>query len=67
MLSDEHWSKLRVIMTEHGIYDKFDVRKTIEEILYRLRKDTLGASCHLFLVYGVQFINNLIVGNRKVN
>jgi hypothetical protein len=32
MLTDEWWSKLRVIMTEHGIYDKSYVRKTVEEI-----------------------------------
>ena len=37
MLSDEYWSKLRAIMTEHGIYDKFDIRKTVEGILYRMR------------------------------
>lgn len=37
MLSDECCSKLRVIMTEHGIYNKFAVRKTVEGILYRLR------------------------------
>jgi len=24
-------------MTEHRIYDKFDVRKTVEGILYRMR------------------------------
>lgn len=37
LLSDEWWSKLRVIMNEQGIYDKFDLRKTVEGILYRLR------------------------------
>lgn len=37
MLSDEWWSKLRVIMNEHRIYDKPELRKTIEGILYRLR------------------------------
>ena len=26
-------------MTEHGIYGKFDVQKTVEEILYRLRTE----------------------------
>ena len=37
MLSDEHWSKLRIIMHEHGIYDKPYLRKTVEGILYRMR------------------------------
>jgi transposase len=37
MLSDEYWSKLKLIMSEHGIYDKSELRKTVEGILYRLR------------------------------
>jgi len=37
MLTDEHWSKLRTIMREHGIYDKPSLRKTVEGILYRMR------------------------------
>lgn len=37
MLTDEHWSKLGTIMREHGIYDKPNLRKTVEGILYRMR------------------------------
>ena len=37
MLCDEHWSKLRRIMYQHGIYDKPDLRLTVEGILYRMR------------------------------
>ena len=37
MLTDEHWSTLRTIMREHGIYDKPTLRKTVEGILYRMR------------------------------
>ena len=37
MLTDEHWSRLRAIMREHGIYDKPNLRKTVEGILYRMR------------------------------
>jgi len=37
MLINEHWSKLRTIMREHGIYDKPNLRKTVEGILYRMR------------------------------
>ena len=37
MLTDEHWSKLRTIMREHGIYDKPNLRRTVEGILYRMR------------------------------
>lgn len=36
-LNDEHWSKLRTIMREQEIYDKSNLRKTVEEILYRMR------------------------------
>lgn len=37
MLTDEYWSKLRTIMREHGVYDKPNLRKTVEGILYRMR------------------------------
>jgi transposase len=37
MLTNEHWLKLRTIMREHGIYDKPNLRKTVEGILYRMR------------------------------
>jgi transposase len=36
-LSNEHWSKLRTIMREQGIYNKPNLRKTVEGILYRMR------------------------------
>ncbi len=36
-LTDEHWSRLKAIMHEHGIYDKPRLRKTVEGILYRMR------------------------------
>ena len=37
MLTDEHWSKLRIIIREQGIYDEPHLRKTVERILYRMR------------------------------
>ena len=37
MLTDELWSKLRTIMREHGIYDKSNLRMTVEGIFYRMR------------------------------
>ena len=37
MLNDEHWSKLRTILLEHGVYDKSSLRKIVEGILYRMR------------------------------
>lgn len=37
MLSDELWSKLRIIMREHGIYDKPNLRMMVEGMLYRMR------------------------------
>ena len=37
MLSDEHWLKLRPIMLRTGVYDKRELRSTVEGILYRLR------------------------------
>ena len=37
MLTDEHWSKLKAIMLEIGIYDKPTLRQTTEGIFYRMR------------------------------
>ena len=37
MLTDELWSKLRMIMCQHGIYDKPNLRMIIEGVLYRMR------------------------------
>lgn len=37
MLTDELWSKLRIIMRQHGIYDKSNLRMIVEGILYRMR------------------------------
>ncbi len=37
MLTDEHWDKLRPILKEINIYDKKNLRNTVEGILYRLR------------------------------
>lgn len=37
LLSDEHWSKLRKILRQMAIYDKPDLRLTVEGMLYRMR------------------------------
>jgi transposase len=37
MLSDEHWSKLRTIMLQHGIYHKPGLRKMVEGMLHGMR------------------------------
>ena len=37
MLSEEHWSKLKPIMLETGVYDKKELRTTVEGVLYRMR------------------------------
>ena len=37
MLSDEHWSKLLEILLHMAIYNKRDLRMTVEGMLYRMR------------------------------
>lgn len=37
MLSDEHWSKLLEILLHMAIYNKRDLRMTVEAMLYRMR------------------------------
>lgn len=37
LLSDEHWSELRKIQLHKAIYNKRDLRMTVEGMLYRMR------------------------------
>jgi transposase len=37
LLSDEHWSKLREILLDKAVYNKRDLRMTVEGMLYRMR------------------------------
>jgi len=37
MLKDEHWIRLRPILLELNIYDKGNLRNTVEGVLYRMR------------------------------
>ena len=37
LLSDEHGSKLREILLQNSIYDKCNLRMTVEAMLYRMR------------------------------
>jgi len=39
LLSDEHWSKLREILLHKAIYNKRDLRMTVEGMLYCMRTD----------------------------
>jgi transposase len=37
ILTDEHWSRLKPILLAESIYDKSDLRLTVEGMLYRMR------------------------------
>ncbi|MGP9457109.1 transposase, partial [Psychrobacter sp. AOP7-D2-23] len=37
MLKDQHWTRLRPILLELNIYDKGNLRQTVEGVLYRMR------------------------------
>lgn len=37
MLKDEHWTRLRPILLELKMYDKGNLRRTVEGVLYRMR------------------------------
>lgn len=39
MLTDEHWSKLKPILLDLAIYDKPNLRNTLEGMLFRIRVD----------------------------
>ena len=59
MLTDERWSKLRIIMRQHGIYDKPNLRMRVEGMLYRMRVGCpwrdLPARCGLWNSIDQQF------------
>ena len=42
LLTDESRSKLRPMMLDAGMYDKADLRRTVEGILVRLRLSLAG-------------------------
>ncbi len=37
MLKDEHWTRLKPILLELNIYNKGNLRQTVEGVLYRMR------------------------------
>ena len=37
MLNDKQWKRLKSILLEIGLYDKPNLRKTVEGVLYRMR------------------------------
>ena len=37
MLNDKQWKRLKPILLEIGLYDKPNLRKTVEGVLYRMR------------------------------
>lgn len=37
MLKDEHWIRLRPILLKLNIYDKGNLRKMVEGVVYRMR------------------------------
>ena len=68
MLNDELWSKLREIMLQHKIYDKPNLRKVIEAILYRMRVvAALGETYQQNLDAGIQFISSSIDGHQRIS
>ncbi|RMR11005.1 hypothetical protein ALP90_200242 [Pseudomonas amygdali pv. ulmi] len=46
MLSDEHWPKLREILLHESIYNKRDLRTTVEGMLYHMRVGCPTVSGH---------------------
>lgn len=50
LLSDVHWSKLREILLHKAVYNKRDLRMTVEGMLYRMR--TVCPRRHLPQAFG---------------
>jgi IS5 family transposase len=52
LLSDEHWSKLRKILLHKTIYNKRDLRMTVERLLCRMctgypEREAFGMTAHI--------------------
>lgn len=55
-------------MCEQGVYDKLNLRKTVEGMLYRMRVGCPWREIFLKnLVGGIQCFKNLINGHQKVS
>lgn len=52
ILSDEQWPKLRKILCQHSIYDKRDLRMTVEGMLYRKKINGVCASTNWPVIAG---------------
>jgi len=62
MLNDQHWLKLKSILSNFGIYLKNNLRLFIE-----LEQDALGVIYQKFLVSQTRFLKSLSVVVKTVN
>jgi hypothetical protein len=63
LLSDERWSKLQEILLHNAVYNKRDLRMTVEGMLYRMRTGCPGETCPKPLESGTRSTNASIRGH----
>lgn len=67
MLTDEQWSKLKIILQDARIYDKPRLRLTVEGMIFRMRAGARGAMSPKNSGTGTAFLNALTNGLEKAN
>lgn len=63
MLSDEFWSKLEKILLQEAIYNKRNLRMTVEGMLYRMRVAVRGETCPRRSTAGIPSIKDSMYGH----
>ncbi|CAE6507635.1 hypothetical protein NMYAN_260019 [Nitrosomonas nitrosa] len=63
MLSDEFWSKLEKILLQEAIYNKRNLRMTVEGILYRMRVGVRGETYPRRSAAGIPSIKDSMHGH----
>jgi hypothetical protein len=53
VLGDEFWLKLEKILLQEAIYNKRNLRMTVERMLYRMRIGCPGETCRRLLDVGI--------------
>ncbi len=62
MLSDEFWSKLEKILLQETIYNKRNLRMTVEGMLYRMRVGCpCGETCRRHLAFHLQKVQRVVI------
>ena len=67
MLTNENWTRLRFILLELNIYDKGNLRLTVEGVLYRMRVGCPWRDLPTYLASPIPSIRHLSIGFAAIS